>query len=275
MEDRNMGTEYLYHYTNIESLALILKNQTIRFNSLDRMDDLQEKESADIKNIGQFCFITSWTSESLESIPMWNMYASLTQGVRIKLRKDPFKIYDNDISELAMSSNVQIGNGSSTSIKSIMPIKDLFEKGFFSVQALNLDSLLCEVQYTTDNEKLYPHLLQDNGEQFSIALQKLGRYKNVHWEFQKEWRYILNFIPLDLKKISLVQFTQIANDIRIGQAKQPFSYYDMVIDDGAFSDMEITLSPRISAGSRAIVETLVQRFNPAAKMTDSTLKDLI
>ena len=47
-----MGTEYLYHYTNIESLALILKNQTIRFNSLDRMDDLQEKESADIKNIG-------------------------------------------------------------------------------------------------------------------------------------------------------------------------------------------------------------------------------
>ena len=146
-----MGTEYLYHYTNIESLALILKNQTIRFNSLDRMDDLQEKESADIKNIGQFCFITSWTSESLESIPMWNMYASLTQGVRIKLRKDPFKMYDNDISELAMSSNLQIGNGSSTSIKSIMPIKDLFEKGFFSVQALNLDSLLCEVQYTTDN----------------------------------------------------------------------------------------------------------------------------
>ena len=49
----------------------------------------------------------------------------------------------------------------------------------------------------------------------------------------------------------------------------------MVIDDGAFSDMEITLSPRISAGSRAIVETLVQKFNPTAKMTDSTLKDLI
>ena len=71
-----MGVEYLYHYTNIESLALILKNRTIRFNSLDRMDDLQEKESADVKNIGQFCFITSWTSENTESIPMWNMYAS-------------------------------------------------------------------------------------------------------------------------------------------------------------------------------------------------------
>ena len=36
-------TEYLFHYTNVEALALILKNRTIRFSSLDRMDDLQEK----------------------------------------------------------------------------------------------------------------------------------------------------------------------------------------------------------------------------------------
>ena len=47
-------SKYLYHYTNIETLALILKNRTIRFNSLDRMDDLQEQQTADVKNIGQF-----------------------------------------------------------------------------------------------------------------------------------------------------------------------------------------------------------------------------
>ena len=85
--------EYLYHYTNIETLALILKNRTIRFNSLDKMDDLQEQQTSDVKNIGQFCYISSWTDDSTESIPMWNMYASLNLGVRIKLRKNPFKIY--------------------------------------------------------------------------------------------------------------------------------------------------------------------------------------
>lgn len=53
------NNEYLYHYTNIETLALILRNQTIRFNSLDKMDDLQEQQTADIKNIGQFCYISS------------------------------------------------------------------------------------------------------------------------------------------------------------------------------------------------------------------------
>lgn len=79
--------EYLYHYTNIETLALILKNRTIRFNSLDKMDDLQEQQTADIENIGQFCYISSWTEDDTESIPMWNMYASLDLGVRIKLCK--------------------------------------------------------------------------------------------------------------------------------------------------------------------------------------------
>ena len=93
--------EYLYHYTNIETLALILKNRTIRFNSLNNMDDLQEQETADLKNIGQFCYISSWTDDESESIPMWNMYASLNLGVRIKLRKNPFKVYNNLASDLS------------------------------------------------------------------------------------------------------------------------------------------------------------------------------
>lgn len=37
-------TKYLYHYTSLESLALILKNRTIRLNPLDKMDDLQEQK---------------------------------------------------------------------------------------------------------------------------------------------------------------------------------------------------------------------------------------
>lgn len=46
----------LFHYTNIESLALILKNKTIRFNSLDNMDDLQENITKDVQNAGQFTY---------------------------------------------------------------------------------------------------------------------------------------------------------------------------------------------------------------------------
>ena len=134
--------EYLYHYTNIETLALILKNRTIRFNSLDKMDDLQEQQTADIKNIGQFCYISSWTEDDTESIPMWNMYASLNLGVRIKLRKNPFKIYNNTAEALSKVINAPVTDESNGKpLQSIIPITEMFAKGFISIQAMTKDLL--------------------------------------------------------------------------------------------------------------------------------------
>lgn len=272
------NNEYLYHYTSIETLALILKNRTIRFNSLDKMDDLQEQQTADIKNIGQFCYISSWTDDATESIPMWNMYASLNLGVRIKLRKNPFKIYNTTAEDLSKVANVLVNDESNGEpLQSIIPIAEMFAKGFFSVQAMS-KNLLIKVEYTNDKEKLYPRLLSEEGERFSIALGELGKYKNLHWRFQNEWRYILTILPLNLNQsieTSLQNFKLIANKIRYGVEKQPFPYYDMHLSDEAFSKIEITLSPRISAGSKIIVESLIEKYNPSAIISESNLVGLI
>ena len=113
------GNGYLYHYTNIETLALILQNHTFRFNSLDKMDDLQEQETADFKNVGLFCYISSWTDDVDESIPMWNMYTSINSGVRIKLKKHPFKFHENTADELRQVINAPVtDNTNGTPLKS-------------------------------------------------------------------------------------------------------------------------------------------------------------
>lgn len=270
--------EYLYHYTSIEILALILKNRTIRFNSLDKMDDLQEQQTADVKNIGQFCYISSWTDDSTESIPMWNMYASLNRGVRIKLRKNPFKIYNNTADDLSKVVNMSVeDNSGGKPLQSIIPLTEMFSKGFFAAQAMN-GQLLCKVEYTDDTAKLYPNILNEDGDHFTLALGELGKYKNLHWDFQSEWRYILNILPFDLNQPiekSIADFQIIANKMKLGLEKQPFPYYDMHISDEAFADMGITLSPRISDGSRIIVENLIEKFNPSASLTESHLVGLI
>lgn len=49
----------------------------------------------------------------------------------------------------------------------------------------------------------------------------------------------------------------------------------MSISDEAFNDMEITLSPRISGGSRIIVQNLVEKYNPGANIIESNLVGLI
>ena len=99
--------DYLFHYTNIETLSLILANRTFRLTSLNQLDDLQEKETGDTPNFGQFCYVSSWTDDKTESIPMWNMYSSLESGIRIKLKANPFKLYKNspdDISKIKLLS---------------------------------------------------------------------------------------------------------------------------------------------------------------------------
>lgn len=269
--------EYLYHYTNIETLALILKNRTIRFNSLDRMDDLQEQETADLRNIGQFCYISSWTDIDTESIPMWNLYASLNYGVRIRLCKNPFNFFDNSVEHLSKLTNLSVSSDSAKSIRSSIPISEMFSKGFICPQAMN-SPILFKVEYTNDRDKLYPRLLHSGETNFSIALGELGRHKNLHWAFQSEWRYILNFLPLNLNQPIenlLFDFQIIANKMRLGLEKQPFPFYDMHISDDAFDDMQITLSPRISAGSRIIVENLIEKYNPACTLNESNLIGLI
>lgn len=270
--------EFLYHYTNVETLALILKNKTIRFNSLNKMDDLQEQETADIKNIGQFCYISSWTDDENESIPMWNMYASLNLGVRVKLRNNPFRVYDNCADELSkVTKSYVTDNSGGKPLQSIIQIAEMFSKGFFTIQAMSKE-LLFKVEYTSDKEKLYPCILKEEGDQFSIALGELGKYKNLHWNFQREWRYILNILPLNLNQpveISMRNFQLIANRIKLGLEKQPFPYYDMSLSDEAFHEMEITLSPRISAGNKIIVQNLIEKYNPTAALINSALVGLI
>ena len=59
------------------------------------------------------------------------------------------------------------------------------------------------------------------------------------------------------------------------KAKPPFTYYDMTIHEEAFTDMEITLSPKISAGNREIVNLLKKCYNKQVRIVESDLVNLI
>lgn len=58
-------------------------------------------------------------------------------------------------------------------------------------------------------------------------------------------------------------------------AIQPFTYYDMLIDDDAFNDMQITLSPKISTENREMVFLLKEQYNNSVEIIESKLLNLI
>lgn len=167
-------TDYLYHYTSLDTLALILKNHTIRLRPLHTMDDKQEERSSDMKNIGKHFFISSWTSDAEESIPMWNLYTPLSSGVRIGLKKNPFKRYPvpKRISSDATNEVTTFISG------------ELLNQGVFSPNMRNMN-LLKEVVYSDGINQLEPNVIKRNS-CHSFDFGEFGYIKNSYWRFQKE-----------------------------------------------------------------------------------------
>lgn len=103
-----MENDVLYHYTSINTLVLILKNKNIRFNTLAKVDDMDEGITSDLGDVGRFIFVSCWTDEKRELIPLWNLYTPDMHGVRISLPKFPFKKYHYNIGELNFSEQSDI-----------------------------------------------------------------------------------------------------------------------------------------------------------------------
>lgn len=252
--------EYLYHYTSIESLTLILKNKTIRLNPLDKLDDLQEQRSAEIRDFGKFTFVSCWTSDEEESIPMWNMYTPLTSGVRIKMRTRPFVQYDNvpikQLREWAHKNSGQTASEDASHFTTYINANWMLSNGVITPHAFG-DDILYRVEYTNKEQELEPSVTSQKDGQLYLLCNVLGKHKNEHWKFQKEWRYLLSVYPwTPLQKDQPLPFPQ---------------HIDLQLDTTCFTEMEITCSPKMTPGNRVILETLIEKYNPGAKLIDSDL----
>lgn len=103
-----MEKDFLYHYTSIESLAYILKNKTIKFNNLMNVDDPEEAETSDLGKFGRHCLVSCWTDVSEDILPMWNMYTPDMRGVRIGMKKNPFKEHIYNAGEFNFSEPTKL-----------------------------------------------------------------------------------------------------------------------------------------------------------------------
>ena len=264
----------LYHYTTVESLALILKNRTLRLNPLNKMDDLQEAQSLSRQNYGQFVYVSSWTDMKEESIPMWKMYSSMTAGVRISLPPCPFQIFD--LSEQRVRDPTFQERASmytTTALYPVISIWDELAQGYLSTST-NIGQQLNRVEYTDDVEKLCPKLEKIDGEKAHIALDMMGIYKSNIWSFQSEYRYLIRSIPCNILKGDGIQNWNILVNtmIQMGGVESNRQYIDLRLAGNMLDQMVITTSPAISPSNKIIVEALLSRFCPKARIESSALE---
>lgn len=275
----NNNEDYLYHYTNLDSLKCILANRTIRLNPLNKMDDLQEEKTSDLKNVGKFIFVSSWTSMEKESIPFWREYTDGESGVRIGLPKMPFskhRTFNRDFDKtnlIRSSADSEKDNGFET----FLNLADLICKNALSPEAWS-GNILRKVEYTDDIEKLEPKICFQTLTSTNIDLGLLGTYKNTYWEYQNEWRYVMTFLPWSINdgvETAYVDFKLLLFNILLGKAKPPFGYYDLNIDPYCFEKMEIIASPTMTEQNKIKLYDLLKQYNPTAILKDSELKGKI
>ena len=263
----------LYHYTTIEALAMILKTRTIRFSRLDCVDDMEELAVSKNVRLGQYMFVSCWTENSEESIPLWKMYSGNCHGVRIGMEKDMFD--DFIVRDIPLPS----GDVFKGMLKSKIPEKEFLNPEYFILpvtSCLENSLFYCHVEYVNDVNKMVSetmHLQHDikNNTTSTMEFGKIGKYKNKRWAFQQESRFRIVIIPTNplLKNVqdaSTIMFKSIMQNKPLS-----ISEYYLSLRYDAINNMEITFHPNSSESDKVIVGALCGKYAPKAILKDSSL----
>ena len=180
----------LWHYTKVEALYKIFANRTIRFSRIDQVNDLMEKVPLQEANVYLGTYIACFNHSEEESIPLWNMYTTRGNGVRIE-----FEFKENKIHTA---------------------INGIFESSCPYFAMKEFSSFIHDIEYSEKN-KIEPVFKEGD---VYVDVQAVAFEKNNIWKYENETRLMMftgkridgempTFIDfqLDFEKIKRIMIT--------------------------------------------------------------------
>lgn len=212
----------IYHYTSFETFQKIVETGTIRLNSLQNVDDAEEGFLLDSQSQAAYTFVSCWTKQEKESIPLWKMYVKSQFSIRIGVSSDFLKpiIFKRYFISNHTNRNAYIF---------------LFIRG---------DSLefLSDVIY---EEQPKIRMLKNMRGMFSHDyVERYGLTKSTHWSFQEEIRFIVKAVPISQIKRRYGSSLYIAcHESIINNAPTDIKFIDMNYDKKYLLSADIMLGP--------------------------------
>ncbi len=266
------SSEYVYHYTSLESLALILKSGKIRFTRLDRLDDVTEAQRIAGIDFGKYVLVSCWTLEAEDSLPQWHMYGAGMGGVRLQLPKQVFSQVPYVVPKGLPSFEVNDIY--------LSPIS--FEQGLAEnclVTPLLFEHELAGAVEYVDNvrEAIARHLYPGKDSQGSptTTIGKTGRvvrYKAKTWAFQNEYRFVLAALPTFGPPLQ--GLGNIVGALRAG-VDHGLHHFDVPIAPENLKELVVRTGPLCTAGTVACIEALLSRWAPRATLEATPLAGTI
>lgn len=264
----------IHQYTSVYSLALILKNKTIKFSRLDNMDDIEEEAMSSLGvRLGGFMFVSCWTYSEKESIPLWKMYTPSSGGVRITLQKDMFKSFKISKEDI---ETYHILNESGAEFSSFIPLSEMFTTDYTILNTFWNDQFFFKkLEYVEDIKSVYDSLMELSNGKMNLKLNNIGSFKHADWSFQEECRFRLIILPNAGIYIGAEKYADYLMDCIRKEIYAPINSYFLKLKEDIFDDLVITLSPFSTEAERIIVHALCQKYAPAAQIIESSLKNRI
>lgn len=235
----------IFHYTSIQTLALILASKKIRFTPLSRLECTQE-DSGLPEYVTRGIYVSCWTTEKNESLAQWRLYTG-TSGVRIEL---PKKLYnDYDIQSTPAASDEEKG----FRVKYPFSTEQLSTRDYhIAVNVFYENGFFIKMTYDENFRKSKRDGVLKEGEYLKIINpETLAAYKNPIWKFQDEGRFYLTIIP---------------------RKEEYPAYVDMDLNEEVLNNINVRLHPNCDPADRLIVEALLDKYTLNGRTEDSEMK---
>jgi hypothetical protein len=255
-----MIPSYLYHYTSIDSLKLILSNGTIRFKRLDLLNDPLESYSEKFDSFRKNVFSSSWTAEPNESIPMWKIYSNF-DGVRLKL---PIDIFSFNNEPRLMKTNLGLWFIVSDLDKKYEVNRTCnFIKTEANIELLNVIKKVygpTKIEYTSQQQdytkEVVIPILDSDTDQNTINLNMLGLRKKHDWSFENEYRYRVMCPDVSSIKSAPAVIKLLLDNCQIVE-----DYIDIEFNISKVQSFEILLGPKVLDNDENELEAFLKSLN--------------
>lgn len=169
----------LYHYTSFDALKKILTNKSLKFNRIDRVNDRLEHSVFGEDELSKLVFVSCFSTEQIESIPMWSIYGKNKNGIRLTIELDKPKFID---SFLHKQGKTIVPNSSEEILcwygKNNMPCVDWY-------YTVNMKDVVYDIDAVKRNPIKY-----GDGDDVWFNLTAMASIKRVEWQYEHECRMI-------------------------------------------------------------------------------------
>ena len=204
VDEKSKEYEELLHYTNLDVLGIILRDKTLKLNSIKNLNDRLEQKRKGIERFTPNFYVSSFCHYPHEIVPFWFMYGGNRNKEKILLR---FKNFANTF------ENTFFDDWAITSEGKILyfDVRNLFHDGGSGISINPKKDPTIESRQTVSKVRMFDIIYKpasdevflnsyrksseisfDDGKSFiSLPMQDLrtvGKYKTVNWEYEAETR---------------------------------------------------------------------------------------